>query len=310
MGGLYLAVYKVCKQNLNIDFVRSFMDLKFRGLDDTHWSIESTVNMKNLSPQQTNIIQANLSRDQIQKYTQYNFVYGFHRSCINDDTFNGSQPFEDPIKNQTIKYPDLNTRPLRKLLCNGEIYNYDLLKTKYNFGSKDLSSSSDVEIFLPLYIQNRASIANPEDAIKTTLAQIDGDFSMILTENVNSYDLSTVKTFVARDFLGIKPLFYVYNKNCSGSQDFYLFVSEIKALPRLLMNNESYVVGQVPPGTFWSFDASVNTGLPVFTNYYDLQQFTKLEACVFADTSPDKLSELYQLISDTVISSVTSRYSL
>lgn len=78
------------------------------------------------------------------------------------------------------------------LLYNGEIYNFKTLRNKYlkNF---DLKTNSDTEVLLYLLIQQGERILN----------ELNGMFA------INFYDLSNKKILLARDKLGIKPLYYL-----------------------------------------------------------------------------------------------------
>jgi hypothetical protein len=45
-------------------------------------------------------------------------------------------------------YPDLRSRPKRRLVCNGEIYNYNEIQSIENFTDKDIQSHNNVEIII------------------------------------------------------------------------------------------------------------------------------------------------------------------
>lgn len=133
-------------------------------------------------------------------YIKNNFFYGFHRLGIINPNSNYNQPF---IQNNIV------------LLCNGEIYNYKQLLKEYF--SEDINLNSDCEIIIYLYIYfNR----NFEKVVQL----LDGEFAIIL------HDLNKNIIYCARDFMGIRPLYY----NSTNNELF--IASEIKALPR---NNHS-----------------------------------------------------------------------
>lgn len=102
-----------------------------------------------------------------------NCLAGFHRLAINDLSSKGDQPFE------------LNGE---FLMCNGEIYNYDALQKQENYS---LVSKSDCEIILHL-IQHYG--------IVDALQRLDGVFAIVYVTKETVY--------MARDRIGIKPLFY------------------------------------------------------------------------------------------------------
>ena len=83
------------------------------------------------------------------------------------------------------------------LVFNGEIYNYielreELIKKGYTFKTK-----GDVEVLLHLY----------RDIGLNCIKKINGMFSFALV------DLKNKITWIARDRIGIKPLFYYEDKN-------------------------------------------------------------------------------------------------
>lgn len=120
---------------------------------------------------------------------------GFDRLSIRDLSVQGHQPMIDLSGNVVIVF-------------NGEIYNSDELKTKY-LSDMIFKSSSDTEVILNLYIQL---------GIKRMVELLDGMFSFCIV------DTKAGKIFIARDRVGIKPL-YIYK-----DQKFLIFASEIKAI--------------------------------------------------------------------------------
>jgi len=78
------------------------------------------------------------------------------------------------------------------LICNGEIYNYKEIAKHYNL---TLTTNSDCEIISLLYNKY---------GINEVLQAIDAEFSFVL------YDTKTQCVYIARDYLGIRPLFIGY----------------------------------------------------------------------------------------------------
>ncbi|MFN3998529.1 asparagine synthase (glutamine-hydrolyzing) [Algoriphagus sp.] len=127
------------------------------------------------------------------------------------------------------------------LICNGEIYNYveirsDLIKKGHKF-----HSSSDSEVILHLY------------------EELDGDFSAVLKKLTGMFafsllDISRKKLFIARDRIGIKPLYYhVSDKN-------FLFASEVSPIATCGLISvstdptsifEYFLLGSVPEPNSW-----------------------------------------------------------
>ncbi|MFN6971203.1 MAG: asparagine synthase B, partial [Rheinheimera sp.] len=111
------------------------------------------------------------------------------------DTENGAQPLINPNRNHI-------------LAVNGEIYNHKNLEKNltvdYSFQTK-----SDCEVILPLYLEHGASFID----------QLQGMFAFIL------YDAEQQRYLIARDHIGIIPLYYGYDEHGQ------LYVaSELKAL--------------------------------------------------------------------------------
>lgn len=110
----------------------------------------------------------------------------FYRLAIQDTTNNGMQPFI--IKQENVTY---------YLMCNGEIYNWKFLVTKYDL---QLSSHSDCEVIVALYVKLNKDI-------KKVLEEIRGEFAFILLRVENDQ----VEGYAARDPYGVRPLFIGYD---------------------------------------------------------------------------------------------------
>ncbi|MFQ5382843.1 MAG: asparagine synthase B, partial [Dehalococcoidia bacterium] len=134
--------------------------------------------------------------------------------------------------------PLYNERHSSVLVSNGEIYNFpqlrDALRARHTF-----ATSSDSEVVLHLYEDRRT------EAVKA----LDGMFAFAL--------LDGEELFLARDPLGIKPLYYG-NLPTAGSQSALTFASELKAFPA-----NASEVKEFPPGTTYDSRAG-------FRQYYTL----------------------------------------
>lgn len=312
MGAISFILYNMTKPPINIDFSKCFVKMKRRGEDDTQVIIETSPNITNLNISQ---ISNYLSKRQISEYRPLTFQYGYHRLSINDISLDGSQPFEDPISHKLLKYPELRSRPKRKLLCNGEIYNYkDLVETN-SFNDRDLQSNSDVEVILPLYIKNTELLKDSTLGLEQCLKNLNGDYSFVLTENVTSFNLTQVNIFAVRDILGSKPLYMVkYTpKTTSPNPDdiFYMFVSEIKGIPLNLLNDPEYIITEVPPGTYWSYKNSIiDKNKDEFIRYYDFNKYKDLNTCTINTAAPETISKLYNNVQEILTKSIQYRYEL
>jgi asparagine synthase (glutamine-hydrolysing) len=117
------------------------------------------------------------------------------------------------------------------IVFNGEIFNYIELRPQLEARGHTFSTHSDTEIILHLY----------EDHGPDCLQYLNGQFAIAI------WDTRRQELFLARDRLGIRPLFYAH----SGGA--FLFGSEIKALladPRLQAEIDPLSLDQI--FTYWS----------------------------------------------------------
>lgn len=94
------------------------------------------------------------------------------------------------------------------IIFNGEIYNYIELKRYLMAKGYTFQSRSDTEVLLNLFIEEG----------KDCLQKLNGMFAFAI------WDTQERKIFMARDRLGIKPLYWYHDEKI------FLFASEIKAL--------------------------------------------------------------------------------
>ena len=103
--------------------------------------------------------------------------------------------------------PIYNAKKTKLVFFNGEIYNYKELRTRLEKKGYKFKTNSDTEIVIHSY----------EEYGKKCLNYFNGMFALII------YDLEKKEIFIARDRLGIKPLYYSFDDNR------FLFSSEMKA---------------------------------------------------------------------------------
>jgi asparagine synthase (glutamine-hydrolysing) len=96
------------------------------------------------------------------------------------------------------------------LICNGEIYNYQEIRSQLLSRGHHFRTKSDSEVIVHLYEER-----GPE-----CLEELNGMFAIAV------YDKNRRRLFLARDRLGIKPLYYV------DIQGRFLFASEFKSILR------------------------------------------------------------------------------
>lgn len=120
---------------------------------------------------------------------------GFRRLSIIDLTEAGSQPMSTIDGDLTIVF-------------NGEVYNYSSIKQELLSLGYSFNSQSDSEVVLYSYKQWGADC----------LQKFQGMFAFAI------YDLQKNNLFIARDRLGIKPLYYFHDYNN------FVFGSELKSI--------------------------------------------------------------------------------
>ncbi|MFC6276252.1 asparagine synthase B [Psittacicella hinzii] len=136
-------------------------------------------------------------------------TWGFHRLSIMDLSAAGNQPFKHG-----------NT----EAVCNGEIYNFHQIRNfleKYNPDFK-FTSGSDCEVLIPAYKALGADYM---------VRMLDGEFALVLV------DADTNTLLAARDPMGIRPLFYGYDKEtgkiafCSEAKGLIPFCNDVNPFP-------------------------------------------------------------------------------
>jgi len=179
---------------------------------------------------------------------------------------------------ETGEQPLLNSKGDIALLVNGEIYNHKTLKQTEQFDYQ-FQTQSDCEVILAMYEQDHKSdVEVHQSLIEKRLNQLEGMFAFILYEQ--SCEQSGGRYLIARDPLGIIPLYYGYD------QQKQLYVSsELKAIVDICTEVQAF-----PPGHY--LDSSTGE----IKNYYrpDWKSFDLVK-----DNSTDK-----KVIRDALISSV------
>ena len=116
-----------------------------------------------------------------------NGILGFHRLAIMGLTAHGMQPFSLG-KNYVI--------------CNGELYGFEKDREELRKKGYTFASDSDCEIILPLYKEYGLSM----------FEKLDAEFACVI------YDGENGQYVAARDPIGIRPLYYGYDKNRLSDQ--------------------------------------------------------------------------------------------
>lgn len=131
-------------------------------------------------------------------YKDEEFIFGHRRLSIIDLDSHAKQPMVSDCGNYILVY-------------NGEIYNYQEIKTELIEKGYSFHTVSDTEVLLNAFIEYGI------DCIQ----QLIGMFAFTI------YDRLTKEYYIVRDRLGIKPLYY------SKDNDNLIFSSEIKSILKL-----------------------------------------------------------------------------
>ena len=114
------------------------------------------------------------------------------------------------------RQPMLDSKEKIILVFNGEIYNYKELRENLKSKGFVFRGESDTEVLLNLYLSEGEKM----------LEKLNGIFAFAIL------DISSKSLFIARDALGVKPLYY------STKNNVFAFASEIKALLKLMPKNK------------------------------------------------------------------------
>ena len=137
---------------------------------------------ENVSPKSLTSMMSKLARrgpDSNGKWLESNIGFGHQRLSIIDLSSHGNQPMVDDLLKLTLVF-------------NGTIYNYKSLRSELIGKGYSFSSHSDPEVIIKAYHYWG------EDCVK----YLDGMFAFCM------WDKSNQKLFIARDRIGIKPLYY------------------------------------------------------------------------------------------------------
>ncbi|MCW4152615.1 asparagine synthase (glutamine-hydrolyzing) [Halomonas sp. 18H] len=182
----------------------------------------------------------------------------------------------------------------RYVICfNGEIYNYRELRKDLEDKGVSFVTTGDTEVLLKLYSRMK----------EKSLDLLNGDFAFSVWDKVEK------KLFVARDRVGIKPVFF------TKSKDFFIFASDIKTIiasgiynPEVNLSGlyDSFFFGITPrPGTAFKniFSLEAGTWMMIDMNgdvecerYWDIPHGEKLLDITYSEA----VEVLKSKISDAV----------
>ena len=203
------------------------------------------------------------------------------RLSIIDLSANGNQPMYN--EDQSII-----------LVCNGEIYNYQGIREQLLQKGHTFSSHSDCEVILHLYEEHRN---DPSKLLK----ELTGMFAFAI------WDTARKKLFIARDRVGIKPMYYSFHEGR------LVFASEIKPIAATGLTPtktdytslyEYYLLGSIPgPNTLYQNVKALEPGhyLVVeggklsITEYWDIPKGLKSWA-----SEADAIAEADKLLTEVI----------
>ncbi|MFN8358265.1 MAG: asparagine synthase (glutamine-hydrolyzing) [Spirosomataceae bacterium] len=125
-------------------------------------------------------------------FVEDGIALGHRRLSIIDLSTGANQPFWDYTRRYVIVF-------------NGEIYNYQEVRAKLNYSWQ---TTSDTEVILASYLTWGVEC----------LQHLNGMFALAIWDTLDK------RLFLARDRLGVKPLYYAYSKKS------FIFCSEIRAI--------------------------------------------------------------------------------
>ena len=185
IAGIYDTGHNPIKPSWVIDMTDT---MEHRGPDDDGLVLLSSC--RNLEP-----YSYNRNKRKQAEADRYNIGLGHRRLSIIDLSDAGHQPMCNEDGTVWITY-------------NGEIYNYQDLRSDLAAKGHRFKSNTDTEVIIHLY----------EEMGEDCVQKLNGIFAFAI------WDSTGKKLFLARDRFGVKPLYYTFNNKK------FIFASEIKSL--------------------------------------------------------------------------------
>jgi asparagine synthase (glutamine-hydrolysing) len=214
-------------------------------------------------------------------------AFGFRRLAILDLSAKGHQPMFSADARFTIIY-------------NGEVYNYQELRTELEQKGYGFNGQSDTEVMLAAF---------SEWGVRAAVERFNGMFAIAL------WDSRDQQLYLLRDRAGVKPLFYGWNNGV------FFFGSELKALkahPRFAGSIDQGALAQyfkygyvpapqsiyegiykLPPGSLIALDPRKPGEQLRVEAYWHLERVTAKSAR-FAGDDHEALDELERLLKESV----------
>src|SRR5674476_633330 len=250
------------------------------GIVGVYNNVESSANSESLLKRMLSRIQYR-GPDESGIYISNQVALGSVRLSIID-----IQSGQQPLSSRDGKY---------WIVFNGEIFNYIELKADLKRLGYFFRTESDTEVLLNSYIEYGSDCLN----------RLNGQFVFAIWNNENK------ELFLARDRVGIRPLFYTQTQNT------FVFGSEIKTLfehpdvkPEIDPVSMSQIftfwstitprtvfkrIFELPPGHFMK----ISHGQSMIQSFWSLSFPVDKETC-FKGTIDDAAAELEKLLTDAV----------
>ncbi|KAB8036809.1 asparagine synthase (glutamine-hydrolyzing) [Silvanigrella paludirubra] len=173
--------------------------------------------------------------------------------------FNSSEVFLAHFRLSILDLSDSGRQPMPcndkrfYITFNGEIYNYIEIREELKVLGYEFQSNSDTEVLLNAY----------KEWGKDCLLKLNGMFAFCI------FDSQERKLLLARDYFGIKPLFFYFDK------DSFVFASEIKAILSVLESKPS--INHQVVQTYLQYGKVENTKNTFFNNIYKIDPSSYLE---------------------------------
>lgn len=254
-------------------------------------------------------LQSRGDRASSQGHSLWNCALGHRRLAIIDLEGGGQ-----PMSNLSNHAEDSHHRKAWWITYNGEVYNHQALRTQLETRGHRFTTRSDTEAMLHLVAES----AGEPHKLAAAMLQLDGMFAFAM------WDEASGRLILARDRVGIKPLYYAMLPQSIGGQGL-AFASELRAVlahpyvPRTLCSQglASYFfldyaqapytliegVLKLEPGTFlcWK-DGHIEHGGPV--RYWSLEAATRKPAPAGHALVPDVRKQLETAVESQLLADV------
>jgi asparagine synthase (glutamine-hydrolysing) len=191
-----------------------------------------------------------------------NIYIKFHRLSIVDLSESGMQPFQ--FENETNKIT---------IVCNGEIYNSNELRKEFN--KYRFKSESDCEVLIPMFMKYGTDM----------FKKLDSEFAIIILYENKSMNYKNI--IVARDHVGIRPLFYSITKNND-----VIMSSEAKSIIKLT----DTTISQFPSGYY----STINPNNKQIMKFYEFCTIKSLISDQINDSEETITNTIHELLTEAV----------